>query len=108
MRGISPKCWRTARTSSTSLPGLDLDLHPAIALGQVGLDGLQELDDRGIKADGQARLNSQADLLVDGAQQLGDGRVVGLSQQVPEGVLGAGGREPAAFPGRGERGDGRR
>ena len=82
---------------------LDLDFHPAISLGQVGLDGLEQLDDRGIKADGQPRLNAQADLLVDGAEKLGDRRVVGLSQQVPEGVLGAGDREPASLPARGQR-----
>ena len=79
---------------------LDLDLHPAIALGQVGLDGLEQLDDRGIKADGEPRLDAQADLLVDGPQKLGDRRMVGLPQQVPEGVLGAGRREPAPLPGR--------
>ena len=66
----------------------DLDLHPAIAFSQMALDALEQLDNRGIEPDGQSRLDPQVDLLVDRAEQAGDSRMVSLSQQVPQGVLG--------------------
>ena len=65
----------------------------------------EQFDNRIIEPDGQPRLDSQADLLIDRPQHLGDGRMVGLSQQVPQGVLGAGRCESAAGPGRGQRRD---
>ena len=43
----------------------DLDLHPAIALGQMTLDGLEQFHDGRVKPHCQARLNTQADLLID-------------------------------------------
>ena len=40
------------------LSGLDLDLHPAVAGLQMGLDRLDQLDDAGIEPDRQARLDA--------------------------------------------------
>ena len=78
------------------LPGPDLDLDPPIALVQMCLDRLEQLDDRRIEPERQARLDPPVQLVDRRPEHLGDRRVPCLAEQVPAGGLRPRDREPAA------------
>ena len=84
---------------------LDLDLDPAISLGHMRVDRLDQVDDRRIEADRQPRVDPAEHGVSRGAQHLGQRLVARVAEQVPAGGLGPRDREPAPRPRPGQLGD---